>query len=206
MLSYPSRARPFLALFIPVLLTACPDSNAAKPTASITSPASDASVSSTTPIQVTALDETGITKVTVFARARGSTTKGVQVGSAVSKPFVIPWNTTSLPNQAELELYALATNTAGVDGSSDPVRVKTANSGLPSLSYLAAFTYPPQPAATIQSSGAKPSSLASQPLRVSPSSILAPTGVDLETASLQSSSASATRPPARQAPRSTPRP
>ncbi len=183
----PFRARPALAFLLPVLLTACPDASGPKPTAAITSPANDANVSSTTPVQITALDESGITKVQVFARARGGTTKGVQVGSAVSKPFVIPWNTASVPNQADLELYTVATNTAGNEGASDPVRVKTANAGLPSLSYLAAFTYPPQPAASVSSQSV--SGLSARTLHLDPSSIKAPVGVNLETAALESARA-----------------
>jgi hypothetical protein len=42
-----------LPLLLPFLLTACPDAgDPNKPQAAITSPASDASVSSTTPVQV----------------------------------------------------------------------------------------------------------------------------------------------------------
>ncbi len=188
----PSRAISSLAFLLPMLLVACPDGNGPKPTAAITSPANDASVSSTTPVQITALDETGVTKVQLYARSRGGTVKGVLVGSAVSKPFVLPWNTANVPNQAELELYTVATNTAGTEGASDPVRVKTANAGLPSLSYLAAFTYPPQPAASVSSQGLlnqSVSGLSARTLHLDPSSIKAPTGVNLETAALESARA-----------------
>jgi hypothetical protein len=172
-----------LPLLLPFLLTACPDAgDPNKPQAAITSPASDASVSSTTPVQINAVDDTGVAKVQVYARARGSTARGVQVGSAISKPFVIPWNTAGVPNLAELELYAVATDAGGNEGASDPVRVKTANTGLPSLLYLAAFTYPPQPATSVQSLSGLPGLNGPRLGFLDPNAVNAPVGVDLASA------------------------
>jgi hypothetical protein len=134
---------PLTILFL--TLIACSDpTDTQKPTSSISSPASDATVSSTVPIQVTAQDDKSVTSVRAFARARGSTSKGFAVGSSVKSPYVISWNTTGVPNLADLEVYSQAEDGGGNIGVSDPVRVKVQNAGVPNLRAFTAFTYPPQ--------------------------------------------------------------
>jgi hypothetical protein len=96
------------------------------------------------PIQVTAQDDKSVTSVRAFARARGSTSKGFAVGSSVKSPYVISWNTTGVPNLADLEVYSQAEDGGGNIGLSDPVRVKVQNAGVPNLRAFTAFTYPPQ--------------------------------------------------------------
>jgi Bacterial Ig domain len=136
-----------LAGLILPLLTACPGGDdSSKPSTAITSPASDASVSSTVPVQVDATDANGVSRVEVYARGRNSTARGFAVGSAVSSPYVISWNTLGVPNATDLELVARATDGAGNEGESTPVRVRTANQNVPSLNYLVAYTLPPRPA------------------------------------------------------------
>ncbi|HEU4741392.1 MAG TPA: hypothetical protein VFS50_07340 [Meiothermus sp.] len=51
----------------------------------------------------------------------------------------------SLPNLAELELYAKAVDNSGGESRSEAVAVKTSNAGAPQLPYLVAFTLPPKP-------------------------------------------------------------
>lgn len=137
-----------LGLGLSLFLMACPrppDPN--PPTANITNPAQDSVLTGTVTIQVDAKDdETSVSKVNVYARGVGSTKKGVLIGSSITKPFVVSWNTNSasgVPNQLPLELIAEAVDKAGNPGLSTAVRVRTQNSGVPNLSLLAAFTYPP---------------------------------------------------------------
>jgi Bacterial Ig domain len=132
-----------------LLAVACPKPpDAGAPTASITSPAQDQVLSGTVTIQIDAKDdESGIAKVNVYAKARGSKSKGFLVGSSITKPFVVTWNTNNpsgVPNQTDLDLVAEAVDRGGNPGNSEPVRVRTQNSNVPSLSLVAAFTYPTQ--------------------------------------------------------------
>jgi Bacterial Ig domain len=137
------------------LLTGCPSTDDPnKPTAAINAPAFDATLSSVIPIQVDATDDTGVARVEVFVRGRNSTQLGIRVGSAVTKPFVISWDTTGVPNNSELEIIAKAYDTAGNEGVSTPVRVKTQNANLPSLTLLSGYSLPPKPA-EFASSGAR---------------------------------------------------
>jgi hypothetical protein len=130
-----------------ILLTSCVGGDdTGRPSVAVLSPAADASVSNTAPIQVDATDNNGVARVEVFARGRGSTARGFSVGSAVSSPYVISWNTLGVPNTTDLELVARAVDGAGNEGESIPVRVRTANQNVPSLNYLVAYTLPPKPA------------------------------------------------------------
>lgn len=177
-------------------LIACTDpTDTEKPSASISSPASDAVVSSTVPIQVTAQDNKTVTSVRAFARARGSTTKGFAVGSSVKSPYVISWNTTGVPNLADLEVYSQAEDGGGNVGLSDPVRVKVQNAGVPNLKAFTAFTYPPQvPVTTASVNRTAPAATGANTLEVLPfalsglkvSSLKAPDGVDLVQAAKRS--------------------
>jgi hypothetical protein len=130
-----------------LLLTACPDPNDPnKPSVAITTPASDATVSNTIPIQLDATDNQTVARVEVFVRGRGSTQQGLSIGSAVSSPYVVQWDTTGVPNNTELELVARAYDIAGNEGSSTPIRIKTQNANLPSLTLLSGYSLPPKPA------------------------------------------------------------
>jgi hypothetical protein len=135
-------------LCLSLALVSCPkppDPN--PPTANITNPAQDSVLTGTAAIQIDARDdETSVARVNVYARGKDSTKKGTLIGSSITKPYVVSWNTTSatgVPNQLPLELIAEAVDRAGNVGSSTPVRVRTQNTGVPNLSLLAAFTYPP---------------------------------------------------------------
>jgi Bacterial Ig domain len=129
-------------------LGACQDPNEKiAPRVSITQPANAQTVTGTVPIQIDAVDESGIANVKVYAHAKGSSVKGLLIGSAVSRPFVISWATSGaagMPNNADLELQAMAVDKNGNEGISTPVAVRTQNPGTPSLNLLACFTYPPQ--------------------------------------------------------------
>jgi Bacterial Ig domain len=142
--------KPFLALSVLfAFLTSCPRApDANPPVANITLPAQDQVLSGTVTVQIDARDSEGaLARVNVYARDQGSSKKGVLVGSTISKPYVVTWNTSSasgVPNQLNLELIAEAVDRSGNVGASPPVRVRTQNAGAPTLSLVAAFTYPPQ--------------------------------------------------------------
>ena len=132
------------AWLLPLLvLSACPQSDdKIAPTVAITSPANDQAIAGTTTIQLDATDNTGVARVTVYMRGLGSTVQGAIVGSAVSRPFVVSWNTSRVPNNADLELVAVAEDGAGNKGESTPVRIRTNNTNVPVLAYLVAYTLP----------------------------------------------------------------
>jgi hypothetical protein len=143
-LGFISNARLIIPLVM--LLSGCIDPNDPnKPSVAITSPASDATLSATVPIQLDATDDKGVSRIEVFARGRGSSATGVSLGSAVSRPYVISWDTTGVPNNTELELVARAFDAAGNSADSTPVRIKTQNSNVPSLTGVFAYSLPPKP-------------------------------------------------------------
>jgi hypothetical protein len=138
-----------LGLVAPLGLVACgPSDDNRLPSVSITSPVAGATVAGTYPVQLSANDDTGISKIQVFARPIpgiiGTATPKVFVGASSSAPYVANILTLALPNQSELELLAVATDRAGKTADSDPVRIKVANPGTPQLNYFVAFTLPPQ--------------------------------------------------------------
>ncbi|NJK44504.1 MAG: hypothetical protein HC933_09620 [Pleurocapsa sp. SU_196_0] len=118
------------------------------PTVAITQPASDATLTGATTIHIDAQDRgTGIAKVSLYARGRDSNIKGVLIGTAVSKPYVISWQPNTalgVPNATELELVAVARDFAGNEDISSVVKVKPQNPSAPSLHLLTAFTFPPE--------------------------------------------------------------
>ena len=168
--------KPFLlSSALLIALVACPrPDDASKPSVAIQQPASDATLSGATVIQVDAQDTgTGIAKVSVYARGQGSKAQGVLIGTAVSKPYVISWQPTAalgVPNAASLELIAVARDFAGNEETSSPVRVKPQNSSAPSLNLVTAFTYPPN---VTLSSGSSRTGLP----RIDTSSIAPPAGM-----------------------------
>ena len=167
-----------IGITLATLLTACPPvDDTGKPSAAITSPASDASVSSTVPVQIDATDNNRVSRVEVYARGRGSTAPGLLIGSAVSAPYVISWNTLGVPNAADLELYASAFDTAGNKGDSSAVRVKTANQNVPNLNYLVAYTLPPRPVGITSARVGTPSSITG----LDASTVLPPQGLNAQT-------------------------
>lgn len=133
------------AWMLPLLaLTACPTSDdTTPPTVAITTPANDQAISGTLSIQLDANDNVGVGRVTVYMRGQGSTARGAIIGSAVSRPFVVSWNTSRVPNNANLELVAVAEDSAGNKGESTPVRIRSNNANVPVLTYLVAYTLPP---------------------------------------------------------------
>lgn len=133
----------FILASAALLLGGCNQLDKAPPNVSITSPAGGQPVSGTVGIQLAASDDTGIAKLSVYARAPGSTSKGVLIGSATQAPYLISWFTLQFPNASELEVYAVALDAAGNTSQSDPVKVKVQNPGSPVLSYLAGFNLPP---------------------------------------------------------------
>lgn len=146
------RPIPLLTLsLILSLVTSCSSPDQTAPTISIVSPALNSSVTGTTAIQLLARDEGSIQQVDVFARGLGGIDEGILVGSAGNESInpagnlSIPWYTGTLPNDRELELYAVATDPAGNQGKSKSTRVRISNSDAPSLKYFAGFNLPKAP-------------------------------------------------------------
>jgi hypothetical protein len=114
----------------------------------ISSPASGATVSGKVAVQVSTPEGLSGT-ARVLVRGKGSQGEGIVVGSAVSSPFVITWETGKFPNQTPLEIYATLQDTNGKLSRSDPIEVKIENAGVPKLNYVAAFTIPAKPSAAV---------------------------------------------------------
>ncbi|WP_157448806.1 Ig-like domain-containing protein [Deinococcus peraridilitoris] len=164
-------------------LVACNQVDKGAPTVSVTSPASGQPLSGTVGVQLSAQDDSGVAKISVYARAHGATNKGVLIGSATQAPYVVSWFTPQYPNASDLEVYAVALDTSGNSGESDPVRVKIQNPGSPVLSYLAGFNLPPD-------------------TRVAASSVDSHDGLD--TAVIQALNVDTVKPPAGMQPQSQP--
>lgn len=49
-------------------------------------------------VQVTASDDSGVSRVGLYVRGRGSSGDGVFVGSASPEPFVVSWFTPGFPD------------------------------------------------------------------------------------------------------------
>lgn len=92
-----SRSHP-LALLTLLLLTACSEPDPSPPAVSIASPAVGQPVSGTVQVQVTASDDSGVSRVALYVRGRGSPGDGVFEGSAASEPF---WFAPAFANDAD---------------------------------------------------------------------------------------------------------
>jgi hypothetical protein len=128
----------------------------------ISSPASGATVSGKVAVQISTPEGLSGT-ARVLVRGKGSQAEGIVVGSAVSSPFVVTWETGKFPNQTPLEIYATLQDTNGKLSRSDPIEVNIENAGVPKLNYVAAFTIPAKPSSAISGfevvDGLLPSSL-----------------------------------------------
>ena len=93
------------------------------PTAAITSPAEDATVTGTVNVAVTAADDVGVTKVDFLVN-------GTLVGTDNAGPFAFSWNTSSLAEGAYM-LQAKAYDAAGNTGSSPVVTVQVDHTAPP---------------------------------------------------------------------------
>ena len=146
MSSYRTFAAQILSVGLCLALAACNSGDGTPPALAILSPAAGSPVSGTTTVQVSTPENADVERVTLYARGAGSERRGRQVGSAVQgPPFVVSWNTTDVPNLAELELVAVGRDKDGDDGESDPVAVRVQNGGAPTLQLLTAYTIAPEP-------------------------------------------------------------
>jgi hypothetical protein len=169
----------FLLLFTSVTLMSCPGGpDGAAPRAAIASPATNASLIGQGTAQITAADDNGVTRVRLFAQAIGDASSRVALGSAVIAPYVISFDTRQLPNASEVELVAVAEDAAGQTGESDPVKVRIANTDVPSLVGVYAFTLAPRdtPPSAVQDCANPTASNATNRL-VRPASLTQPTTV-----------------------------
>lgn len=139
------KTRCFLYPFL-LFLAACSSPTDTLPAAvSITSPASGSPVSGTTTVQLSATDDVAVTSVKLYVRGKGSSARGVLVGTATQEPYVVSWYTLAQPNLSDLELVAVATDTGGNEGESAPVSVRVQNSNVPTLNLLTAYNLPSDP-------------------------------------------------------------
>ncbi|AFD28245.1 hypothetical protein DGo_PF0022 (plasmid) [Deinococcus gobiensis I-0] len=122
-----------------LILSSC-GSGGTPPSVAILTPISEATVTGTTAVQVT-LDTQETGTVTVYARARGGTEEGRLIGTVNTSPYIVTWNTASLPAGADLELYAKAT-VKGATGTSPTVPVIIQNASSPALQYMVAYNIP----------------------------------------------------------------
>jgi hypothetical protein len=91
-------------LLLLLSLPACTNPDLGSNALAITSPASGTSVSGTVAVQIGIAENTTATRIDLYVRGQGSTNKGMMVGSSVSEPHVISWNSLSQPNATNLEL------------------------------------------------------------------------------------------------------
>ena len=146
--------KPLLILIpLALLLASCSSLDTTPPVLAITSPSIGSSVSGTVAVTVGAVDDTvSISQVDLYVRGKGSTEKGMMMGSSASNqsPYVITWNSEAQPNQAELELVAVGKDSSGNESQSPAVSIKTQNQG-PNLQLLTAYTVFPDTTSSLQS-------------------------------------------------------
>ena len=166
----PSPSLPFTFIGLSLLtavLSACQQSGTPL-SAVILTPASNASVSGTTAVQVSVPDGSKVSTVRVYARGAGEKGTGVLLGTANKAPYVVSWATSSTPNGSGLELYAVAEGPGGSPGTSDPVPVSVSNPDAPTLNYLVTYNLPPDASAAGTASSSSSSSQALRPLSAPP--------------------------------------
>jgi hypothetical protein len=93
------------------------------PTATITSPAADATVSGMMTVTATASDNVGVTSVKFLA---GTTV----IGTATAPPYSVSWDSTQTPN-GTVKITAQAMDAAGNTGTSPPISVTVSNTAPP---------------------------------------------------------------------------
>jgi Bacterial Ig domain len=117
---------PWLLLLL-LSLPACTTPDIGSNALAITSPASGTSVSGTVAVQIGIAQNTTATHIDLYVRGQGSTVKGMMVGSSVSEPHVISWNSLGQPNATNLELVAV--DKEGKETPSPALPIRTQNSG-----------------------------------------------------------------------------
>jgi uncharacterized protein (TIGR03118 family) len=95
------------------------------PTATITSPAADATVSGMMTVTANASDNVGVTSVKFLA---GTTV----IGTASAPPYSVSWDSTQTPN-GTVKITAQAMDAAGNTGTSPPVSVTVSNMAPPPM-------------------------------------------------------------------------
>jgi Bacterial Ig domain len=164
-----------------LLLIACSKLDTTPPALAITNPTIGSAVSGTVAVTVGAVDDTvNISRVDLYVRGKGSTDKGMMMGSSASKqsPYVISWNSEAQPNQAELELVAVGKDASGNESESPAVSVKTQNQG-PNLQLLTAYTVFPDSSSSLQSASLVLSDF------VSPQDVLPPSNFSFDTPEIE---------------------
>jgi Big-like domain-containing protein len=93
------------------------------PTASITTPGASTTVRGLVPVSVTAADNIGVTKVTLWVN-------GVLYATDTISPYAFSWDTTKVPDGTNT-LQATAFDAAGNEGNSAKITVTVANDTTP---------------------------------------------------------------------------
>jgi hypothetical protein len=102
-----------------------------KPTVSVTAPASNAAVSGTAPVTVSATDNVGVTKVEFYVN-------GALQGTDSASPYTFSWNTASVAN-GSYTLTAKAYDAAGNVGQSASTTVTVNNTVTPPSGSITAI-------------------------------------------------------------------
>jgi thermitase len=131
------------AAAVQAALTTTSTVDATAPAASISAPLGSSTVSGLVPVNVSATDNVGVTKVEL--RVNGSL-----VGADTSSPFGFSWDSTKVAN-GMASMVVTAYDQAGNAGTSAPVSVNVANSSV----TVVADTTPPSVVISNPGSGAK---------------------------------------------------
>jgi Bacterial Ig domain len=169
-------ASPALILILMGLLGGCQQEQLPL-SVSISTPALNATVAGTSAVVLSVPDGTKISAIRVYVRGRGEKGSGVLVGTANKAPYVVPWNTASVPNGEGLELYAVATGPDNAQGTSDPVPVGISNPDAPVLNYLVTYNLPQ----SVQAQGGRRTAV---PPRLDPAQVSAPAAINLKSQAL----------------------
>ncbi|GGJ59614.1 hypothetical protein GCM10008938_52200 [Deinococcus roseus] len=130
-----------------MVLTACLivgcSEDIAPPSGAIQSPSEGSTVGGKVNVQVVARGDAEISKIQLYARDPGSPEEGVFIGSTVSTPGILEWNTGRFPSGATLELYAKISDAAGNTADTDPVQVTINNTDGVKLLRFMGIRVPP---------------------------------------------------------------
>jgi hypothetical protein len=154
------------------------------PTVTLSGITAEEGVQAIKPVQISVVDDGTVSSVDLFVRLVGSTEPGIKVGSSSTPsgtategeegsttPFLIQWNTNTLPNITRLELYAVATDDSGLKGKSEVLIVNVINNSSPNMRYFASISIPltqvnpaSQESSTVSSSSIEPEHWIGRPL------------------------------------------
>ncbi|GEM49475.1 Ig-like domain-containing protein [Deinococcus cellulosilyticus] len=142
-----SRLNPIILLSA-LLITGCSE-DTAPPSGAIQSPNHNSTVGGKVPVQVVARGDAEISKIQLYARNTATHEEGIFIGSTVSAPGSIEWNTGLFPSGATLDLYAKVTDVAGNVADTDPVSVTINNTDRVEMLHFMGIRVPPAKKTTV---------------------------------------------------------